>query len=308
MTIRHLKVFIKVCECDYSISKASQELSVAQPSVSQTIKELENFYDVTLFERANRKLILTKEGELLLNKAKEVISRFDEFEILANNKDLNPTIKIGSTMTFGAFVLPRFKELLNERYPNLDPKFMVERPIAIEEKILLGELDFAFVEGLIKNNYINALCIGDDELVAVCAPNYNAPDKMRIVDLVKYPLGLREKDNPSRRILDYHLAIKGVKITSPLLESISNNCILSLAIEGNGIGIVPAPIARRWLLNGKIRKIELDVPLKRKLFLITHKNKTMNASTLKAYNLAKEILGIVRKEREEKDRQNKTDQ
>ena len=81
MTIRHLKVFIQVCECDYSISKASEFLCVAQPSVSQTIKELENYYGVILFNRINRKLTLTNEGQTLLAKAKEIVKSFDEFEV-----------------------------------------------------------------------------------------------------------------------------------------------------------------------------------------------------------------------------------
>lgn len=59
MTIRHLKVFIKVCEFN-SISKAAEELCIAQPSVSQTIKELEHYYDVILFNRINKKLVLQK--------------------------------------------------------------------------------------------------------------------------------------------------------------------------------------------------------------------------------------------------------
>ena len=48
MTIRHIKVFIKVCEHG-SVSKAAEELCIAQPSVSQTIKELETYYNIVLF-------------------------------------------------------------------------------------------------------------------------------------------------------------------------------------------------------------------------------------------------------------------
>ncbi len=71
MSIRHLKTFILVCDLG-SISKASEQLHVAQPAVSQTISDLENYYGITLFDRINRKLILTKEGQTLYKKANEV--------------------------------------------------------------------------------------------------------------------------------------------------------------------------------------------------------------------------------------------
>lgn len=289
MTIRHLKVFIKVCELG-SISKAANELHITQPSVSQTIKELEDYYNVVLFNRVNKKLALTSEGKLLLQKAKEVIQDFAEFETLANKEDLNPKVRIGATMTFGAFIIPKLNSLIKEKINNANPLFFIDKPISLQERVLRGDLDFALQEGVINSNSLKAVQIGSDELIAICAPTYSAPEKMKISDLVNYDLLLRESGNPSRRTLDYQLIIKGIKLPEPKLESISNNVILSMAMAGQGIGILPQAIARRFLQSGQIRQIELDIPLKRKLFLISHKNKAFNAIQLKAYNLALNIL------------------
>ena len=289
MTIRHLKVFIKVCELS-SISKTANELHITQPSVSQTIKELEDYYDVVLFNRVNKKIVLTTEGKLLLQKAKEVMDDFAEFETLANKKDLNPKVRIGATMTFGAFIIPKLNNLIKEKINNANPLFFIDKPISLQERVLRGDLDFALQEGVINSNSLKAVQIGSDELIAICAPSFNAPEKMKIAELVNYNLLLRESGNPSRRILDYQLIIKGIKLPEPKLESISNNVILSMAMAGQGIGILPQAIARRFLQSGQIRQIELDIPLKRKLFLISHKNKAFNTTQLKAYNLALSIL------------------
>lgn len=289
MTIRHLSIFIKVCELQ-SISKTAEALHISQPSVSQAIKDIESYYDISLFDRVNKKIILTHEGELLLQEAKDVLREFEQFETLARKEDLNPIVKIGATMTFGAFVVPKLTKLIHEQIPNADPKFYVDKPIDIEDKIHKGDLDFALVEGVINSKLLKAVCIGEDELIAICSPKYDVPEKLKLTELVNYKLLLREQGNPSRRILDYQFHIKGVKIPSPLLESVSNNSILSMAIEGQGIGILPAAIARRWLTNGAIRKIELDTPLKRKLFLVTHKEKIFNKTCRKAYDIALNIL------------------
>ena len=75
---------------------------------------------------------------------------------------------------------------------------------------------------------------------------------MKIVDLVKYDLLVREKNNPSRRILDYQLAIKGVKIRAPKMESVSNNVILSMVMNNFGIGIIPKAVAKKYIENKEV--------------------------------------------------------
>ena len=75
MTIRHLKTFCAVCRLG-GITRAAEELCVAQPSVSQTVSELERYYGVKLFDRMGRKLLLTPEGERLRVKAEEAIAAF----------------------------------------------------------------------------------------------------------------------------------------------------------------------------------------------------------------------------------------
>jgi len=81
MTLRHLKVFVCVCEHG-SITRAAEELMVAQPAVSKTISELEKYYGVLLFSRIKQRLSPTREGKELLVRAKEVLSAFDKLWII----------------------------------------------------------------------------------------------------------------------------------------------------------------------------------------------------------------------------------
>lgn len=289
MTIRHLKVFIKVCEFS-SISKAAEDLCVAQPSVSQTIKELETYYDINLFNRINKQLVLTKEGEAILAKAKEVVNEFNDFEILANRGDLNPTIKVGATMSFGEFVLPNFVKRLKKEVPELDPHIYIDKAKGLEEKVLLGDLDFAIVEGLVSNKTLKTVEVGRDRLVLVVSPEYDIPNEIKVNDLIKYDLLLREKGSPSRRILDYQLAIKGIKLGLPRLESISNNVVISMALSGAGIGILPYALAKKYLDDGTLKEVKLEVPLERRLFIITVANKQFSKVAKKAYMICTTLL------------------
>ena len=58
MTLRHLKIFVAVCEYG-GITHAAEHLFLAQPAVSVAISELEKFYGVPLFDRISRKLYIT---------------------------------------------------------------------------------------------------------------------------------------------------------------------------------------------------------------------------------------------------------
>lgn len=54
MTLRHLKIFATVCK-ENSVSLAAKKLYISQPAVSNTIKELENYYGTPLFDRISKK-------------------------------------------------------------------------------------------------------------------------------------------------------------------------------------------------------------------------------------------------------------
>ena len=72
MTLRHLKIFVEVCEKG-GVTRAAESLHIVQPVVSTAVSELEKYYGVRLFDRINRRLVLTGEGKLLLLKAKMLL-------------------------------------------------------------------------------------------------------------------------------------------------------------------------------------------------------------------------------------------
>ena len=73
MEIRVLKYFLTVAQ-EQSFSKAAKVLNVSQPALSKQIKDLEEEYQITLFNRTTRSLSLTEEGRLFKEQAKQIIS------------------------------------------------------------------------------------------------------------------------------------------------------------------------------------------------------------------------------------------
>ncbi len=79
MEIRVLKYFITVAQ-EQSFSKAAKVLNVSQPALSKQIKDLEEEYQITLFNRTTRSLSLTEEGQLFKVQAREVLNLVDKTE------------------------------------------------------------------------------------------------------------------------------------------------------------------------------------------------------------------------------------
>ena len=275
MTIRHLKVFITVCKHG-SMTKAAEELFIAQPAVSNTISEIEKNYNVVLFDRINKRLHLTDEGKNLYIKAQEVISSFEEFEEQAQNSSLKPILKIGSSLTIGKQQMPRLIRSIKENF-NVDIQISVNQTSIIEDKILNGLLDFGFIQGRPSNQSIASRLIDTNTLIAACGRDYDMPDSVTLKELCQYDLLLREDESVSREFLDHIFALENLSVT-PVMESISNQALISAAVQNLGVTVLPEALLRRRLENGTLRKITVsDYEFTRNSYIIYHKNKTFGS-------------------------------
>src|SRR5262249_4697929 len=79
MTLKQFMIFAAVAR-HLSVTRASQELHISQPSVSQHLKLLEEGYKVKLFQKSNRGIVLTGPGNLFLNKITPILTLVDELE------------------------------------------------------------------------------------------------------------------------------------------------------------------------------------------------------------------------------------
>jgi len=120
MNIRDLKYIVAVAEYR-NFSKASEICFISQPTLSMQIKKLEEYLDIKIFERDNKKVLLTADGSKIIEKAKIILSEVD------NIKKFSKSVKspyageliIGVIPTIAPYLLPRIIEKINKQYPNL---------------------------------------------------------------------------------------------------------------------------------------------------------------------------------------------
>lgn len=131
MTLRHLRIFVTVCETG-SMTAAAQILYIAQPAISLAVSEMEEHYKVRLFDRISRRLYLTDSGRQALEYARHIIALFDEMEQGVGGGQAAKELRIGTSITIGSCLLPGYIRELKERFPSLTVQAAVEiqRPLS----------------------------------------------------------------------------------------------------------------------------------------------------------------------------------
>ena len=271
MTLRHMEIFYALCHNDYNTTKAAAALNMTQPAVSFAIKELEQYYNVRLFDRIGRKLIITEAGKRFKEYTQTITSLFEDMETEMHNWDKQGKIRVGATFTPGAMFLPFYIKKFEERYPQVSVQPICAPANILEEQILDNKLDFAFSEGVAKNPAIVSYPYMDDHIAVVAAADgkYTANQEISMEEFLQSRLILREKSSGTRKIFDAAM--------EAYMESVSNTAIMSAAASGIGLGVVSHRMTKFMEDEGLLVPIHVKgLDLERKFYIIHHKDKNMS--------------------------------
>lgn len=139
MELRHLRYFVAVAE-ELHFGHAAERLSMAQPPLSQQIRQLENEIGTPLFIRTNRRVQLTAAGEVFLNDARAILEKVDVAIETAKRASKGEVGWLGIGFAPSAIyeVLPRILRRFREQFPNVELKLMelptIEQYQALREK------------------------------------------------------------------------------------------------------------------------------------------------------------------------------
>ena len=124
MELRHLRYFVTVAE-ELNFSKAALKLYTAQPSLSQQIKDLEEYVGVQLFNRTKRKVELTEEGAAFLEQARLTLMQADKAVATARQiaKTKQQRLRIGFVATAEVHIFPQVLPQLRIQHPKLITEF-----------------------------------------------------------------------------------------------------------------------------------------------------------------------------------------
>lgn len=277
MTIRHLSIFIEVVK-NNNMSKAAKKLYISQPSVSQSIKELEEYYGVILFERFNKKLSITEAGKKLYSYALDVVDQFDNLE--KNMFELNniEKIKIGATISIGDCILSEITNEFRKENPKVEIYSLVSNTEGIEEKLLNNKLDIGIVEGKIKSKDLIVCPELSDYLVLICSTNhpFAKRDTISLEELRHEKFALREKGSGTRQLFEDYMIKNGIPIRT-VFEGNSPESIKREVINNNLISVISICLVEKEIMDSTIHVIEnSEDDWNRHFCIVYHKDKLFN--------------------------------
>ena len=134
-------------------SKAAEKLYVSQPSLSATVKRIEDKLPTPIFDRTTTPVTLTELGREYVRCAVEIEQREKDFELYASEHAniVAGEVKIGASSLFSSFLLPPMIEVFNKEYPAVTVKIFENNT-----KNLLRELADGSLDIIIDNAVINA--------------------------------------------------------------------------------------------------------------------------------------------------------
>jgi DNA-binding transcriptional LysR family regulator len=248
MDLRHARTFVTVAEVG-TVSKAALRLHVAQPALSRQIASLENELGFRLFDRVGRRLMLTGEGEQLLQDCRQLLSSAESLReharLLVGGE--TGTLRIAASPQFIEAVLAGFLHRYRERYPNVQVR--VTEAIAWSDT--LGMLERGEIH--LGQNLLRAVNPGDPrfaahtleavDVLAAAREPLVARDQggLDIGRLVPRPLLVLDTSFVSRRTFDATCRLAGIE-PNIVFESRTPHTLLAMAEQGHGVAVVPSAV------------------------------------------------------------------
>ena len=127
--------------------KAAESCSVSQSALSTSLSTLEQQLGVVIFERDNKKVLVTPIGAEILQKAREIQLHVDDMEKLAESQSsvLSYPITVGIIPTICPYILPIVLPSLRAQYPDFNIKVIEETSSELVDKVRSGEIDTAIL-------------------------------------------------------------------------------------------------------------------------------------------------------------------
>ena len=290
MTLRHLEIFAAVCAQE-SFTRAAEKLNMAQPAVSQAIRELEVFYNVRLFERMNRRIYLTEAGRTLQQYADTILSQMRESVEVLRESGARGSCAFGVHVTLGETRLAGILARLASELPEMQVRVCVQNSRETERMILQNELDFAVVHSVTVSPHYLTEPLLEESLAVVCGPAYlPGREALTLSELAGERLLLRERGSGTRNSVDAVFQQGGIPVR-PAVESISTAALLSCARAGLGITLLPRSLVEEDLAAGRLRELTVEgVQFLWIYFLVRHRNKYLTDGMRQVIRILREEL------------------
>ena len=280
MDIHQLRVFCSVYK-NRSFSKASQDLLLSQPTISDHVKTLEEALDSRLFDRLGRSIAPTKEAVALYPRAVELIEKMEAIKSDMRERKTEPggEVLLGASTTSGGFFIPRAAASFKALYPGVFFKMATGPSRAIINMVMEHEIPFGVVSARLDRKSLNFAPLADEELIFACSGSVMPQDQINPEDIPRFPLVIREEGSGTRKTMGRYLQGKGVPLGKLNVAASfdSNGSLVEAMKAGLGASMLPRACVAGELEKGALREVRVKGFFKaeQRFYLVTHRKRTI---------------------------------
>jgi LysR family transcriptional regulator, hydrogen peroxide-inducible genes activator len=196
VTLRQLQYLVAVADAR-SFRRAADGCHVSQPSLSAQIAQAEDALGVQVFERDRRRVVLTRAGAVVIERARALLLSADDLVDICRQlaEPMSGSLRLGIIPTIGPYLLPEVSPLLRARFPRLGFVWIEDKTATLTRQLAAGDLDGAIVATEAELGELASVRLGSDEFVFACGRDHT-------LGRSKKPIAAGDLDGESVLLLD----------------------------------------------------------------------------------------------------------
>ncbi|ABD08290.1 transcriptional regulator, LysR family [Rhodopseudomonas palustris HaA2] len=275
MTLEQLRIFIAVAEQQH-MTRAASGLNLTQSATSAAIAALESRYDVRLFDRVGRGIVLTQAGRDFLEEARAVVARAraaaQALDDIAGLK--RGALSIAASQTVGNYWLPPRLLAFQRNYPGIALQVTIANTEQVARAVRDGHADLGLVEGEIDDPLLTNDRIDGDSLAIVVGKRHPWIGTTQIAENKLTTTGwiLRERGSGTRSMFEAALRDIGVDPSSldVKLELPSNEAIRAAVESSDYATAISDLVVAPSLAAGTLHRVRFELP-RRSFCVLRHR-------------------------------------
>ncbi|GIN87341.1 LysR family transcriptional regulator [Heyndrickxia sporothermodurans] len=277
VNLHALMLFYNVAQTG-SVTAASKKLNISQPAISAQLRNFEKQYNVNLFEKKGRNMVLTSFGKKLMKPTEKLFMLEEQIFNLIQDYNSHPKgkLRISGNYLATSVLIPKWASLFKQEYPEVEVQISTVNSLHALESLKNFETDVA----IFGNNEItsdnsdslNCIELYKDKFIFVVSPTHKFANKrISIEEMIKEPFIMREEGSTTRKRLIEVCRIH--KVDPPKIELQFNglNETIQAVVAGYGVCFVSSLVASQFIKRGELATVDvIGISLTNKIVLCTH--------------------------------------
>jgi DNA-binding transcriptional LysR family regulator len=298
MTLNQFAIFAAIAK-HHNVTRASAELRVSQPWVSQQLHMLESSYGVKLCQTSRRGVELTATGREFLKKVESILEQVAHLKSAVNRSDVPAPrpkperLEIGATSGSSTSLFPELFSRFRKKHRDIQINFIVRDAFQLEKLLLGSPLELGTTTRLPRSPDVAWEPFLPQKMVLFVLSNHALAAKQRVTlaEVLKYPLVLRSARGERGRTeeLVKEFTAQGLQIKVGMVCETPE--AIKLGVRGSmGVGLVFEDVVRVEAKNGEFKILHVEgLKMHGESFIIYPKNKTLSPPAQEFLELLRSI-------------------